>query len=228
MTLSALLVCTDQAAATVLRQVLDELSILVESCPDRARAAIRLAQQRYDAVILDCQSQADLVALLRESHLSRMNDSTLAVAVVQNQENNREMFALGVNFVLYKPVSHERALSSLRAARGVMRKEKRRRARATVHAHARVDYANVEQERATLVDLAADGMAVLLGKKLPPTGKVYFQFQLPGQRSSVRLSGQVVWQDWNGMAGIHFVDVPKTSRRLLDEFLSAKIGRAHV
>jgi PilZ domain len=111
-------------------------------------------------------------------------------------------------------------LSSLRAARAVMRKEKRRRARAPVHTHAKVDYANVEQEKATLVDLAADGMAVLFGKKLPPTSKVYFTFQLPGQKSSVRLSGQVVWQDWNGMAGIQFADVPKASRRLLDEFLS--------
>jgi hypothetical protein len=55
---------------------------------------------------------------------------------------------------------------------------------------------------------------------VPPTSKVYFQFQLPGQTSSVRLSGQVVWQDWKGRAGIQFADVPKGSRRLLDQFLS--------
>ena len=49
MTLSALLVCVDEAAAPVLRQVLEELSIRVESCSDLARAAIRLAQERFDA-----------------------------------------------------------------------------------------------------------------------------------------------------------------------------------
>ena len=223
MNLSSLLVCADADAAQVLRQVLGELSIRVEPCSDVVRASIRLAQQRFDAVILDCKSHADAIGLLRESRNSRLNDSTLAVTVVQSQENIREMFSLGVNFVIYKPVAYDRALSSLRAARAVMRKEKRRRARATVHAHAKVDYANVEQERATLVDLAADGMAVLFGKKLPPTSKVYFQFQLPGQKSVVRLSGQVVWQDWNGMAGIQFADVPKTSRRLLNEFLGATL-----
>ena len=99
-----------------------------------------------------------------------------------------------------------------------MRKEKRKNARASVHTHATVDYANVEQEKATLIDLAQDGMAVRFGKKLPPTSKVYFQFQLPGQSASVRLSGQVVWQDWNGRAGVQFVDVPKASRRLVDGF----------
>jgi hypothetical protein len=132
---------------------------------------------------------------------------------------------MGVNFVLYKPVAHERALSSLRAARAVMRKEKRKSARATVHTHATIDYANVAQEKATLIDLAKDGMSVTFGKKLPPTSKVYFQFKLPGQSSSVRLSGQLVWQDWNGRGGVQFVDVPKTSRRLLDEFLGANLPK---
>lgn len=223
MTLSALLVCVDEAAAEVLRRVLEELSIGVESCPDFPRAGIRLAQQRFDVVIVDGKSNSEVIALLRETRLSRLNDATLAVAVVAGQESIREVFSLGVNFVLYRPVVYDRALSSLRAARAVMRKEKRRNARAAVHAQATIDYANVQQEKATLVDLAADGMSVQFGKKLPPTNKVYFQFQLPGQAASVRLSGQVVWQDWNGRAGVQFVDVPKASRRLLSDFLSDSI-----
>jgi len=225
MTLSALLVCTDKAAAEVLSRVLKELSIRVESCPDFARASIRAAQERFDVIIVDGRSGAEVISLLRETRTSRLNDATLAVAVVPSQESIRELFSLGVNFVLYKPVAYDRALSSLRAARAVMRKEKRKNARAAVHTHATVDYANVEQERATLVDLAQDGMAVLFGKKLPPTSKVYFQFKFPGQTSSVRLSGQLVWQDWNGRGGVQFVDVPKASRKLLDEFLSAHLPK---
>jgi len=225
MTLSSLLVCVDEAAAQVLRRVLEELSIRVESCPDLVRAAVRLAQDRFDVVILDCDSQTDVTTLLRETRTSRLNDSTLAVAVVQDQDGIREMFSFGVNFVLYKPVSYDRALSSLRAARAVMRKEKRRNARASVHAHATIDYANVEREKATLIDLAADGMSVQFGKKLPPTSKVYFQFRLPDQTTTVRLSGQVVWQEWNGRAGVQFVDVPKASRRLLTDFLSTSLPK---
>jgi CheY-like chemotaxis protein len=223
MTLSALLVCVDEAAAPVLRGVLEELRIQVECCPDSARAAIRLAQDRFDVIILDGESNAEVIGLLRETRLSRLNDGTLAVVVVSGQEKIRELFSLGVNFVLYKPIAYDRARSSLRAARSAMRKEKRKSGRAPVHAHATVDYANVEQEKATLINLAQDGMSVLFGKKFPPTSKVYFQFRLPEQTASVRLSGQVIWQDWNGRAGVQFVDVPKASRRLLDEFLSANL-----
>src|SRR5207248_10340770 len=143
------------------------------------------AQERFDVIIVD-GSSAEITALLRETRLSRKNDATLAVAVVPTQESIRELFTLGVSFVLYKPVAYERALSSLRAARAVMRKEKRKKSRAPVHAQALVDYANVEREKATLIDLAADGMAVSFGKKLPPTSKVYFQFTLPGQKSPIR------------------------------------------
>ncbi len=226
MKLSALLVCTDQAAAEVLRRVLEELGVGVEFCPDFARAGIRLAQDRFDVVIIESSANNDIVNLLRETRMSRLNDATLAVVVVSGQEMTREMFSMGVNFVLYKPVAYERALSSLRAARAVMQKEKRKNARAAVFAHATVDYADSQQEKATLVNLAQDGMSVRFGKKIPPSGKVYFQFQLPQQKSSVRLSGQVIWQDWNGRAGIQFVDVPKTSRRMITEFLEANLPKA--
>jgi hypothetical protein len=205
--------------------VLKELSIRVEACPDFARASIRAAQERFDVIIVNGDSSTEVLSLLRETRTSRLNDKTLAVAVVPSQESIRDLFSLGVNFVLYKPVAYDRALSSLRAARSVMRKEKRKNARAVVHTHATVDYANVEREQATLVNLAGNGMQVLFGKKLPPTSKVYFQFKLPGQSASVRLSGQLMWQDWNGRSGVQFVDVPKTSRKLLDEFLDAHLPK---
>jgi CheY-like chemotaxis protein len=224
MSLTSILVCLDEEAAQVLGRVLEELSIAVETCSDVNRAAMRMAQQRFDVAILDCDAHAEVAGLLRETRVSRVNDSTLAVAIVPSQESIRELFSLGVNFVLYKPVSYDRALSTLRAARSVMRKDKRRNSRAQVHTHATVDYANVEREKATLIDIAHDGMSVQFGKKLPPTSKVYFQFVLPDQTTAVRLSGQVVWQDWNGRAGVHFVDVPKASRRLLDEFLTVSLA----
>lgn len=226
MNLSSLLVCVDQASVEVLKNVLEELGIQVEFCTDAVRGAVRLAQERFDLIIIDCETQADVTSLLQESRSSRLNETTLAVAVVAGQENIREMFSLGVNFVLYKPVSYDRALSTLRAAQSVLFRDKRRKARAPVHAKATIDYAGVEQAKATLVDLAEDGMAVNFGQKLPPTCKVYFQFQLPGQTASVRLSGQIVWQDWNGRAGIQFVDVPQTSRRILREWLQVNLSNA--
>ncbi len=223
MTLSALLVCLDEVSTPLLQQVLEELSIRVECCPDFVRAGIRLAQERFDVVILDGKSSKQVISLLGETRHSRKNDATLAVAVLAGPDSLREIFAMGANFILYKPLAYDQVLGSLRAARAVMHREKRKKGRATVHAQATIDYANVEQEKAALIDLAEEGMSVQFGKKLPPVGKVYFQFRLPGQTANIRLSAKVVWQDWKGRAGLQFVDVPKASRRLLDEFLGANL-----
>jgi CheY-like chemotaxis protein len=225
MTLSSLLVCVDKAAVDALRRALEELGIQVELCPDAVRAAVRLAQDRYDLLIIDCEEKSAVVSILRECRSSAANQSTLAV-VVAEQGDIREMFSLGVNFVLYKPLSHERVMSSLRAAQAVLYRDKRGKARAAIHTQATIDYAGGEQEKATLVDLSEDGMAVNFGKKLPASSKVYFQFQLPGQTTPVRLSGNVVWQDWNGRAGIQFVDVPKASRKSLHEWLQRSLADA--
>ena len=223
MTLSALLVCADEDSSRLLQRVLAELSIGVEACPDFVRAGIRLAQQRFDVVILEGTTTRQVISLLHETRQSRKNDATLAVAVLHGQEGVHEIFSLGANFIFYKPLSFEQALNSMRAVRVLMHRDKRKKARATVHAQATVDYANVEQEKATLIDLAENGMSVQFGKRLPPVDKVYFQFKLPGQAANIRLSGQVVWQDWKGRAGVQFADVPKTSRRLLSEYLGDKL-----
>ena len=223
MNLSSLLVCADDASVQVLRGVLEELNIRMELCPDSIRAGVRLAQQHFDLLILDCKKQSEVLALLNESHPSRLSGASLAVVVAAGQDSIREMFSLGVNFVVYKPISRERALSSLRAAQTVLIRDKRSKARTSVHTQAMVDYADGEKLKATLVDLAENGMAVNFGKTLPPTCKVYFQFQLPGQKSTIRLSGQVVWQEWSGRAGVQFVDVPQSSRRLLTEWLQRNL-----
>ena len=95
MTLSSLLLCVDAASVAVLERVLEELGIQVESCSDPVRASVRLAQQHFDLIILDCEKQADVTSLLHDTRTSRLNDATLAVAVVAGQENIREMFSPG-------------------------------------------------------------------------------------------------------------------------------------
>ena len=69
MTLSALLVCVDEAAARSVAPGSEELSIRVESCPEFVRASIRLAQERFDVVIVDGESNDEVISLLRDTRI---------------------------------------------------------------------------------------------------------------------------------------------------------------
>src|SRR6202007_3314557 len=102
-------------------------------------------------------------------------------------------FRMGANFVLYRPLSAERARVSLRAARGILRRERRRSPRVPVQSRTNVAYPGVDELTRTLNDRSKGGTLVTTADRLPPACKVYFEFALPGQHQLVRLSGEVAW-----------------------------------
>lgn len=220
MPLTSLVVCAEEATTQVLCRILEALGLKVEHCSTSSEAQSRLADTHYDSVAIDCENESEALAILRQVRSSSRSSTALAIAIAGNQNNVHQMFAMGINFVLYKPISEARAWSSLRAARSLMQREKRRSGRVAVHAKVALDYANVANVPATLVDLSEEGSAVQSQKKLPPDCRVYFQFALPGHTSLIQLSGEVVWQDSTGRVGMRFLNVPTSSRRVLRTWLT--------
>jgi c-di-GMP-binding flagellar brake protein YcgR len=150
---------------------------------------------------------------------SAKNRASMLIAVVEGEFNARPVFGLGANFILYRPLSSERTRISLRAARNLMRRERRRAPRAAVNSTAKVAYAGAPEMNAVLTDLSDGGTLIHTANRLPPACKVYFEFALPGQQQLVRLSGEVAWQHASGRTGIRFLDVPQSSRRLMQTWL---------
>jgi len=217
MALASLVVCAHEPTTKVLRRGLEDLGLVVEHRLTAAAAEECLSHVRFDMVVVDCEDYQNAVGLLQKSRTT--GPAPVTVAIIDSGNDVRPLFGEGVNFVLYKPVSDERALSSFRAARSLMKSERRRNRRVDVQAKAVLDYANVENVPATLIDLSDEGTLLESDRKLPPDCRVYFQFALPGHTSLIRLSGEVVWRDPNGRVGMRFVNVPTSSRRVLGNWL---------
>ncbi len=149
---------------------------------------------------------------------SAKNRGSLLIAVVDSNFNARPVFGLGANFVLYRPLSSERTRISLRAARGLTRRERRRAPRTAVSSPVSVAFPGAPEQNTFLADLS-DGGTAIQTTNVPRACKVYFEFALPGQQQLVRLSGEVAWQDSSGRTGIRFLDVPTSSRRLIQTWL---------
>lgn len=219
MVLKALLVCADDPAAEVLRTILAEIEIEAESCQETLSAVKKIQECSFDVIVVDCEEQPSAFEVLRKTRSSPQNATALIVALVQGPDNVREVFAMGANFVIYKPISAERARASLQAARSLMRRERRRHPRVPVNAETAIGYGIVENVQAMLLDLSEEGTCIQCENKLPPKGKVYFQFILPGHTETVRLACDIVWQDSMGRVGFRFSGVPQASRRLLKMWL---------
>jgi CheY-like chemotaxis protein len=225
MDLRALVVCPDQDSASLLTLILSEMGMVVEHTPSISRGLELLDSQRFDAIVLDYradQSSEEFLAHLRQSAKNR---ASMLIAVVDSEFNARPVFGLGANFVLYRPLSSERTRISLRAARGLMGRERRRAPRTPIHSSANVAYPGAPELNAVLTDLSDGGTSFQTTNRLPSASKVYFEFALPGQQQLVRLSGEVAWQDSSGRTGIRFLDVPKASRRLMQTWLQQNTAR---
>ena len=57
MELHSLVVCSDEKIIRVLRRVLADLEIGMETCADADSAVAKLSRQRYEAVIVDCADE---------------------------------------------------------------------------------------------------------------------------------------------------------------------------
>ena len=214
MRLTSLLMCADAEAVQVLNRVFDGLDVDLECCGDVAMAKARIEARPFAIVLIDCLAVGG-IDLLHHIRNSSINNSAVVIALLNAEGEAGKAFAAGANFVLYSPVSRERATHCLRAARSLVRQERRLRPRITFTSAASMAFAGKDEAAAELTNINEFGLGVRTSEKLPPFCKVYFQFSLPGDGSIVRLAGEVMWQDASGRVGIRFANVPPSSRKVL-------------
>ncbi len=122
MSYQALLFCPDEKTARVVTQVLSDLEFAVEPCHEPFAAVKKLMAQHFDAIVVDCDNEQNAALLFKSARNSSSNQTSLAVAVVEGQAGVAKAFRLGANLVLTKPIHVEQSKSTLRVARGLLRK----------------------------------------------------------------------------------------------------------
>jgi len=220
MELRSLLVCTDAKTVQTITGVLLDAGTDVELCGDPSIAYECLSTQHFDAIFVDCQNEGatNLLSQLRSDPAHR---DAVAIAILESRANAPEVFAKGAAYVVYKPILTER--TNQKAAPST-RTERRLTPRIPVDASASIAYASTENDVIRVLDLSVNGIAVYSPKPLPRDCKVYFQFSLPGEAATIRLSCEVIWQNDSGNVGMRFADVPKASRRVLEYWIKNKVG----
>ena len=220
-----LVVCPDQDATSLLTLILSELEMAAEHTSSISRGLELLESQRFDAIVFDYRADQSSDEFLARLRRSAKNRASMLIAIVDSNFNARPVFGLGANFVLYRPLSSDRTRISLRAARGLVRRERRRERRTPVNSPVTIAYPGAPEQNTFLADIS-DGGTSIRTARVPGVCKVYFEFALPGQQQLVRLSGEVAWQDSSGRTGIRFLDVPQSSRRLIQTWLQRNHAQA--
>jgi c-di-GMP-binding flagellar brake protein YcgR len=219
MSLKSLVLCSDEKIVRVLRRVLGDLDIAVELCADSDTALRKLTRQRFEAIVVDITDEG-ASDVLRSARSAPCNKQAVAVAIVEPVVGLKTVFSIGAHFVLYKPVSSERAKSSFRAARALMKSERRRNARVAVQIpvvlRSREAGGNM---KVTTIDLSEGGMAVSMPNRRRPTGQWQIAFTLPGTETVLELPADFAWEGSSAQAGLRFQQISPDATHRLREWL---------
>jgi CheY-like chemotaxis protein len=219
MHLKSMLLCSDEKIVRVLRRTLGDLDIGVEHCRSSEDALRRLTRDRVEAIIVDCAGPG-AADVLRAARTAPCNKRAIAVAILDPDTGLRSAFEIGAHFVLYKPVSAERAKSSFRAARALMKKERRRNTRVAVRFP--VEMSSVDSDARLTVhtsDVGEGGLAVSLPRRSKLRGRWKLAFTLPGSDTRVEVDAEFAWEGTGIQAGLRFQDVTPDLERQLREWL---------
>jgi len=207
----------------VLRPTLEKLSIEVEICQEAKKATEILIAEKFDAVIVDCDDLRGGVEVLQGLRATPSNKNSVTFAVLNGKKTTtQQAFAMGVNFVLQKPISPLNASRCFNAALNFMVRERRRYYRQPVKMLVKV-IAGDKEIKATSTDISEGGMALLLHQALPKNATPRLQFTLPESTLSLDIETEIAWADLKGRVGLRFRDLAPSSQALLETWLNERI-----
>ena len=225
MTLESLLLSQDVDVVRILCPTLEKLSIHVELCQEAKKAGEILSTKKFDAVIVDCDDVKGGLAILQGLRVTPSNKSSVAFAVLNGKKTTtQQVFGMGINFVLQKPVTGLNAARCFNAALNFMERERRRYYRQPVEMPVTV-VLDEKQWKATSTNISEGGMAVVLSEALPKNSSPRLQFTLPEGNATLEVQSEMAWSDVKGHVGLRFVNVPQSSRELLEQWLNQQMEK---
>jgi len=205
--LHAVLLSSDPAVMSSVLPSLQRLGIASSVCRDVTSAIGILSRQKNDAFFVDRELDPELVAL-SQLRKSPSNRNAVAFAIVPESDLPEKTANRLAEFVLEKPLTATGVSRTVRAAYGMMLKERRRYFRHSLRIE--VDLFAPSSESALVahtLNLSQTGMALECATPLGAREVVQLRFQLPGSPADIRCSAQIIWTAENGKAGLVFTEI---------------------
>lgn len=224
----ALTLCADEKILRVLRRVLADVDVELDYAADPEHAIGKLTRWRFEAVIVDFSAPRPAEQFLRGVRRAPSYRRAILVALLDPQNGTKRASELGVHFVLYKPLTVERAKSSFRAVRALMKIERRRAERLPLEIPVFCtlgDDPNGAARELRSFDVGEGGIALRVKEDMAAvTGKLHLRFQLPGAGTVLGLPGEVAWKNERGIAGVRFTQVSLEQRDTLRDWIRTRTG----
>lgn len=222
--LESLLLSRDAEVLRVLRATLEKLSIEIQVCQEAKKASDILISEKFDAVIVDCDDMPGGVGVLEGLRATPGNKNSVTFAIVNQRTSTQEAFAMGVNFVLHKPLSVLNTSRCFNAALSFMLRERRRYFRHPVKMPVCL-VLHGKEIKGESTNISEGGIALRLHHALPKNATPRLQCTLPASGPALDVATEVAWADLKGYVGLRFLKLPARSQELLEGWLTTQMER---
>ncbi len=220
MKLNALVMSRSHSSVRTLVAAFAELGIEYQVSPSASESMETLATGYHSALIVDF----DLPHAIQVIKMARMASGKrrpVLFGMVGAGKSIGDVFQAGANFVLYKPLDLQQVLHSLRATQGFMREDRRGSSRKKSESLAYLQLSS-GNTAALVQDLTEQGISIQAAAPLLPARGVPLRFLLPGTTQVVHATGDFIWVDAQGRAGLFFRDMAAACRRDLQSWLKKR------
>jgi CheY-like chemotaxis protein len=221
MALQALLLSTDPEVQRTIRRVLDTVNIDLQVCHSAEEAGNVLKRRKYDSVLVDCDIR-NAPGVLRDMRKGKSNRSCIAFALINQNTTIQQAFEMGANFVLDKPLAIDRTTRSVRAAQGLMIRERRRYHRYLLKAAGTIVVDAGAELPVDITNISEGGISIECVRRLDEGGAARLKFMLPGSRKPIEIKGEIAWSGADGRAGIRFQVLPLAAKEELEDWMEKR------
>src|SRR5437868_3527140 len=155
-----LMLCRDQKVSAVFRSVFDAEGITLRCLSLAGDGMNLLARNKYDAVIVDCDDLQDGYDLLSSLRNCRSNKSSIAFAITGGKANVKTAYEAGATFVLEKPITSAGVSKAMRAASGLILRERHRYRRHPINVSICMMFYGDHENEVRLLNVSEGGMAI--------------------------------------------------------------------
>ncbi|HWX55901.1 MAG TPA: PilZ domain-containing protein [Verrucomicrobiae bacterium] len=221
--LSALVLSNDAGVVGLTNRVFDDYGFDVNVVHTASAARDLIKRGSVDLAVYDndVDGAMDLVA-------NKANGNPRMVFAMVRREKRPDLQGRRIHFVVQKPFTADFFVKSLKAAYGVMLRERRNafRQKLGVSASSAVvgqDSGQRSLSNVTIANISKTGLRLTAGELLPLGATLQLGFTLPEDGELTVVSGVIVWACDNGGAGIRFNHVAPADQKKLNLWIDSKL-----
>lgn len=220
---TALVISDDEAIIRQLTESMQQFAIAAEMCRDAGFALQSLNRRHYEAVVVDLKMY-QAKEIMERVRLSPSNQTATTFAITEGPgAESASVFTARANFVLERPVSEESLSRSLRAAYGIIMRERRRYFRCPVTIPVAVRNQEGQETQYQTINISESGIAIRIPEEVKAGTEVAVRFNLPENQTRFVIQSKICWSDPSGRTGLQFLSLSLPQKTELQGWLSHRL-----